>query len=68
MSVLINARLTDFRSKMITMINKNRDQPVPSRDRYSYYEDFETNNLPKGEKGKTGNTNSISTPMTCLYY
>ena len=25
-------------------------------DRDSYYEDFETNNLPKAEKGKTGNT------------
>ena len=27
-------------------------------DRDSYYEDFETNDLPKGEKGKTGDTDS----------
>ena len=27
-------------------------------DRDSYYEDFETNNLPKAEKGKTGDTHS----------
>ena len=27
-------------------------------DRDSYYEDFETNNLPKGEKSKTGDTHS----------
>ena len=29
-----------------------------SGDRDSYYEYFETNNLPKGEKCKTGNTHS----------
>ena len=27
-------------------------------DKDSYYEDFETNNLPKGQKGKTGDTPS----------
>ena len=27
-------------------------------DRDSYYKDFDTNNLPKGEKGKTGDTHS----------
>ena len=27
-------------------------------DNDSYYEDFETNNLPKVEKGKTGDTHS----------
>ena len=32
---------------------KNGDQPMPLRDRNSYYEDFETNNLSKAEKGKT---------------
>ena len=34
-------------------------------DMDSYYEDFETNNLPKkAEKGKTGGI----APMTCLHY
>ena len=55
-SALINTRLTEFRSEMITLINKNGDQPMSLGDRDSYYEDFETNNLPKAEKGKTGNT------------
>ena len=40
------------------MINKNGDQPMSLGDRDFYYEDFETNNLPKGEKGKTGDTHS----------
>ena len=31
---------------------------MPLRDRDSYHEDFKTNNLPKGEKGKTGDTHS----------
>ena len=31
---------------------KNGDQPMPLGDRNSYYEDFETNNLSKAEKGK----------------
>ena len=57
-SALINTRLTEFRSEMITLINKNGDQPMSLGDRDSYSEDFETNNLPKGEKGKTGDTNS----------
>ena len=49
---------------MITLINKNRDQPTSSRDRDSYYEDFEKNNLPKAEKGKT----EILTLMACLHF
>ena len=57
-SALINTRLTEFRSEMITLINKNGDQPMSLGDRVSYYEDFEANNLPKGEKGKTGDTQS----------
>ena len=59
-STLINTRLAEFRSEMTTMINKNGDQPVSLGDRDSYYEDFETHagNLPKGEKGKTGDTHS----------
>ena len=61
-SALINARLTEFRSEMITLINKNGDQPVPLGDRNSYYEDLETNNLPKAEKGKTGDTHSYELP------
>ena len=43
---------------MITLINKNRDQPMSLRDRDSYYEDFEKNNLPKVEKDDTGDTHS----------
>ena len=43
---------------MITFINKNGDQSMSLGDRDSYYEDFETNNLPKAEKGKTGDTHS----------
>ena len=57
-SALINTRLTEFRSEMITLINKNWDQPMSLGDRDSYYEEFETNNLPKVEKGKTGDTHS----------
>ena len=57
-SALINTRLNDFRSEMFTLINKNGDQPMSLGDRDSYYEDFEANNLPKGEKGKTGDTQS----------
>ena len=34
-STLINKRLTEFRSEMITKINKNGDQPVSLRDRDS---------------------------------
>ena len=49
---LINIRLTEFRFKMITMINKNGDQPVFLGNRDFYYTDFEANNLPKGEKCK----------------
>ena len=47
---------------MINLINKNRDQPMSLGDRDSYYEDFATNNLPKGEKGKTGYTHSDDLP------
>ena len=43
---------------MITLINKNGDQPISLGDRDSYYEDLETNNLLKGEKDKTGDTHS----------
>ena len=57
-SALINTRLTEFRSEMITLINKNGDQTMSLGDRNSYYENFETKNLPKGEKGKTGDTHS----------
>ena len=57
-SALINTRLTEFRFEMITMINKNGDQSMSLGDRDSYYEGFETNNLRKGEKGKTGDTHS----------
>ena len=57
-SALITTRLTEFRSEMITLTNKNGDQPMSLGDRDSYYEDFETNNLPKAEKGKTGDTHS----------
>ena len=46
-STLITERLENFRSKMITMINKNGDQPVSLEDRESYYEAFEAINLPK---------------------
>ena len=41
-------RKTEFKSEMITLINKYGDQPMSSEDRDSYYEDFETNNLPIG--------------------
>ena len=44
-SALINTTFTEFRSKMITLINKNGDQPMSLGDRDSNYEDFETNNL-----------------------
>ena len=47
---------------MIIMVNKNGHQPVPLGDRDSYYNDFKTNNLPKGEKGKQ----EIPAPTTCL--
>ena len=49
-STLINTRLTEFRSEMITMINKNGDNLC--------LQDFETNILTKGEKCKTGDTHS----------
>ena len=52
-SALINIRLTEFTSEMITLMYKNGDQPMPLGDRNSYYEDFEANNLSKAEKGKT---------------
>ena len=58
-STLTNTRLREFRDEMITMINKMEIKCVlSSGDRDSYYEYFETNNLPKGEKCKTGNTHS----------
>ena len=57
-SALINTRLTEFRSEMITLINKNGDQPMSLGARDFYYEDFKANNLSKGEKGKTGDTQS----------
>ena len=58
-STLTNTRLREFRDEMITMINKMEIKCVLSAgDRDSYYEYFETNNLPKGEKCKTGNTHS----------
>ena len=43
---------------MITLINKIGDQPMSVGIRDSYYEDFATDNLPKGEKSKTGDTHS----------
>ena len=55
-SVLINSRLTEFRSEIITMMNKNGDQSMSLENRGSYYEGFETNNLPKAKKGKKGDT------------
>ena len=57
-SALINIRLTEFTSEMITLMYKNGDQPMPLGDRNSYYDDFETNNLSKAEKDKTGDTHS----------
>ena len=57
-SALINTKLTEFRSAMVTLINKNGDQPLYLGERDSYYENFETNNLQKGEKGTTGDTHS----------
>ena len=47
-SALINTRLAEFRSEMITMINKNGDLPMSLGDRNSYYNGFETNNFLKG--------------------
>ena len=43
---------------MITLINKNGDQPMSSGDRGSYFENFEATNLPRAEKGKAGDTHS----------
>ena len=43
---------------MIILINRNEDQPMPLGEFHSYYEYFETNNLPKGEKGKIRDTHS----------
>ena len=43
---------------MISMINKNGDQPVPLGDRGPYYEHFDTNNSSKEEKGKTQDNHS----------
>ena len=62
-SASINTRLTEFRSEMITLINQNGDEPMYLGDRDSalslnYYEDLQTNNLPKIENGKTGDTQS----------
>ena len=45
---------------MITLINKIGDQPVSVGIRDSYYEDFVTDNLPKEEKSKTGDTQSVN--------
>ena len=36
-SALINTRLTEFRSEIITLINKNGDHPMSLGDRGSYY-------------------------------
>ena len=55
-SALINTRLKEFRFEMIPLINKNGIQPMSVGDRDSYDEDFETNNLPKADKEKTGDT------------
>ena len=48
---------------MITMINKNGDQPVSLGDRDSYYEDFETH---AGKKKKA--KQEIPTLMTYQNY
>ena len=61
-SALINTRLKEFKSKMINMINKNVDQPMSLGDRGSYYESFETNNVSKREKDKTGDTHFYDLP------
>ena len=39
-SALINTRLTEFRPKMITLINKNGGQPMSLGDRNSYFLSF----------------------------
>ena len=39
---------------MITLINKNGDQPMSLGDRGSYFENVEATNLPRAEKGKAG--------------
>ena len=57
-SALINTRLTEFRSEMITLINKNGDQPMSLGDRGSYFENVEATNLPRAEKGKAEDTHS----------
>ena len=46
-------RLTGSSFEMVIMINKNGDQLMYLRDKDSYYEDFETTNLPKEKEGKT---------------
>ena len=72
-SALINTRSREFRSETITMTNKNGDQPVSLKDRESYYQDLETYNLPKGEKGKIADTHSdvlydfMVLNLSCLY-
>ena len=62
-SVLISTKLTEFRSQMTTLINKNGDQPMSLGDRDSYYEDFKKITYPKQKKAKQ----EIPTPMTCLH-
>ena len=63
-SALINTRLPEFRSEMMTLINKNGDQTISLGHRDSYYKDFETNNSPKQKKARQ----EITTLMTCLRY
>ena len=46
-------RLTGSSFEMVIMINKNGYQLMYLRDKDSYYEDFETTNLPKEKEGKT---------------
>ena len=55
---LINTRLTEFRSEIITMINKNGDQLMSLEDKGSYYKDFETIIYPKEKKRKAGDIHS----------
>ena len=62
-SAVTNTTLTEYRSEMVPMINKNEDQPMSLEFSDSYYEDFEIT-YPKKKKAKQ----QIPTPMTCQHY
>ena len=61
-SALITERLTEFISKMVTIININRDKSVSLGDREYYSEGFDTTNLQKTGKHKAVDPHAKDSP------